>query len=64
MQEMGFIKQNKTSNKNYPVGKKTGQLAMQDKTRQGRTGTGNIRQQTGTGLQTQGDYKGSKLGGK
>ncbi len=35
-------------------------LAGQGKTRQGRAGTGNIRRRTGTGRQTQGDYKGSK----
>ncbi len=67
------IKQNKQQK--LPVGGKTGQLARlgragQDKARQGkagqsragqgRAGTGNIRQRTGTGLQTQGYYKGSK----
>ncbi len=36
MQEMGFIKQNKTSNKNYPVGKK--QDSLQCRAGQGKAG--------------------------
>ncbi len=73
VQENGLlIIKNKQYNKNYPVGEKQdgglAGLARQDRARQGTTGHDRIHAmehqwRTGTGLQTQGDYKGSKWGG-
>ncbi len=60
-----FINNNiNNTNKNFPIWEKQTGWTRQGKARQDRTqGIHSIKQRTNKGLQTQGDYKGSKRGG-